>query len=269
MIWQEEYEKARESHAVNVEVLADTTYKDGMLYCNGKIWLPPDEALKKMVFKNEHNTMVAGQMGMDKTFVIINYNFDWPRMDEDIEDHVRACDDCQRNKASHHKRHGTLHPLELSYSLWNSNSIDFITHLPVSEDCYIVWVIVDCYTTMAHFVSVKNTPKTAEGCAKLFPANVCKLQGLCSDIVSDRDLVFTSKFWVELMKKRDLRLRKNTAFRPQTDGQTECINQTLEHYLHQYCNYEQNDWYEMLPLAEYSYNNSVTIATQMSPIYAN
>ena len=73
------------------------------------------------------------------------------------------------------------------------------------------------------------------------------------------------------MKKLDVRLRKSTAFRPQTDGQTEChgINQTLEHYLCQYCNYEQNDWYEMLPLAEYSYNNSVTTATQMSPFYAN
>ena len=71
------------------------------------------------------------------------------------------------------------------------------------------------------------------------------------------------------MKKLDVRLRESTAFRPQTDGQTECINQTLEHYLRQYCNYEQNDWYEMLPLAEYSYNNSVTTATQMSPFYAN
>ena len=50
---------------------------------------------------------------------------------------------------------------------------------------------------------------------------------------------------------------------------TERINQTLEHYLRQYCNYEQNDWYEMLPLADYSYNNSVTTATQMSHFYAN
>ena len=66
-----------------------------------------------------------------------------------------------------------------------------------------------------------------------------------------------------------MRLRESTAFRPQTDGQTECINQTLEYHLRQYCNYEQNDWYEMLPLAEYSYNNSVTMATQISPFYAN
>ena len=71
------------------------------------------------------------------------------------------------------------------------------------------------------------------------------------------------------MKKLDVHLRKSTAFRPQMDSQTERTIQTLEHYLRQYCNYDQNDWYEMLPLAEYSYNNSVTTATQMRPFYAN
>ena len=101
--------------------------------------------------------------------------------------------------------------------------MDFITHLPVSEDCSTVWVIVDRYTKMAHSVPVKNAQKIAEGCAKLFLANVWKLHGLLSDIVSDRDPVFTSTFWGELMKKLDVRLRKSTAFRPQTDGQTERI----------------------------------------------
>ena len=135
-------------------------------------------------------------------------------MAEDIEDYVRSCDDCQMNKASRLKRHGTLHPLELSNSQWNSISMDFITYLPVSEDCSTVWVIVDRYTKMAHFVPEKNTQKTAEGCAKLFLANVWKLDGLPSDIVSDRNPVFTSTFWAELMKKLDVRLRNSTAFRP-------------------------------------------------------
>ena len=96
---------------------------------------------------------------------------------------------------------------------------------------------------MAHFVPVKNAQNTAEGYAKRFLANVWKLHGLASDIVSDCDPVYTSTFWAELMKKLDVRLRKSTAFQPQTDGQTEHINQTLEHNLCQYCNYDQNDWY--------------------------
>ena len=75
LIWQEEYEKAHESHAINGEVLVDTTYKDGMLYYKGKIWLPHDEALKKIVFENKHDTMFAVHMGMDKTLEMINRNF--------------------------------------------------------------------------------------------------------------------------------------------------------------------------------------------------
>ena len=90
------------------------------------------------------------------------------------------------------------YPLSLE-RLSHPTSAFTITHLPVSEDCSTIWVIVDRYTKMAYFVPGKNAQKTAEGCAKLFLANVWKLYGLQSDIVSDRDLVFTSTFWVELM----------------------------------------------------------------------
>ena len=133
-------------------------------------------------------------MGMDKILKMINRDFYWPSMGEDIKDYVRSCDDCQRNKASHHKRHAMLHPLELSYYPWDSISIDFITHLPVSEDYSTVWVIVDHYTKMAHFIPIKNAQKTAKRCGTLFLANVWKLTGLPSDNIPDRDLVFTSTF---------------------------------------------------------------------------
>ena len=146
-----------------------------------------------------------------------------------------------------------LHPLELSYAPWDSISMDFITHLPVSEGCSTVSVVVDRFTKMAHFIPIRDKQKTVKGCAKLFLSNVWKLHGLPSDIVSDRVSVFTSTFWAELMKKLDLGLRKSTAFRPQTDGQTEHVNQTLEQYLRQYCSYEQDDWCELLPLAKYAY----------------
>ena len=162
-----------------------------------------------------------------------------------------------------------MHPLELSYEPWDAISMDFIRQLPKSDGYSTVWVIVDRVTKMAYFVPVKDEQKTAEGCAKLFLENIWKLHGLPSSIISDRDPVFTSKFWAELMGRLDVRLRKSTAFHPQTDGQTERVNQSLEQYLLQYCNYEQDNWYDLLPLAEYAYNNSATTATQMSPFFAN
>ena len=207
MIGQKEYEMARESNAVNGEVLLDTIYEDGMLYRKDKIWFLRDKTLKKIVFENEHDTMVTSHMDMDKILVMINGVFYWPRIVEDIGYYVGSSDNCQRNKASHHKRHGTLHPLEMSYSPYNSISIDFKTHLLVLEDCSNAWEIVDHYTKMAHFVPVKNTQKTEVVCTKRFLVNVRKLHNLPSDIVSDRDPVFTSTFWSELIKKLDVRMR--------------------------------------------------------------
>ena len=190
-------------------------------------------------------------------------------MAKDIKDYVCSCEDCQKNKASRHKRHGALHPLELSYVPWEAISMDFIMQLPKSYGCSTVWEIVDRFSKMAHFVPVKDGQKTAEGCAKLFLENIWKLHGLPSSIISDRDPVFNSKFWAELMGRLDVWLRKSTAFHQQTDGQTEKVNQSLEQYLRQYCNYEQDNWYDLLPLAEYPYNNSATTTTQMSPFFAN
>ena len=135
-------------------------------------------------------------------------------MAKDIEDYVRNCEDCQKNKASRHKRHRALHPLELSYAPWDAISMDFITQLPKSDGCSTVWVIVDRFTKMAHFVTVKDGQISAEGCAKLFLENIWKLHGLPSSIISDRDPVFTSKFWAELMERLDVRLRKSTALHP-------------------------------------------------------
>ena len=82
----------------------------------------------------------------------------------------------------------------------------------------MVWVIVDRFTKMAHFVSVKDGQKTAEGCAKLFLEHISKLHGLPSSIISDRNPVFTSKCWAELMGRLDVWLRKSTAFHQPTDG---------------------------------------------------
>ena len=64
-------------------------------------------------------------------------------------------------------------------------------------------------------------------------------------------------------------LRPSTAYHPQTDGQTERTNQTLEAYLRSYINYKQDDWADFLPIAEFAYNNSVHSATTVSPFFAN
>jgi hypothetical protein len=92
--------------------------------------------------------------------------------------------------------------------------------------------------------------------------------GLPDSIVSDRGSVFTAKFWSSLCYILKIKRRLSTAFHPQTDGQTERQNQILEQYLRVYVNHHQDDWANLLPLAEFSYNNSFHAYLKASLFYA-
>lgn len=97
--------------------------------------------------------------------------------------------------------------------------------------------------------------------------HVWRDKGLPDSIVSDRGSLFTSKFWSALCFHLKIKQRLSTAFHPQTDGQTERQNQTLEQYLRGYGNYQQDDWVEWLAIAEFAHNNSVHSSTGETPFY--
>ena len=108
---------------------------------------------------------------------------------------------------------------------------------------------------MAYFTPCKEMMKAPEF-AKLFMNTIFPHHGLSKNIVSDRGSLFTSQYWEELTKYLGIRRNLSTAFHPQTDGQTERVNAILEQYLRTYCNYQQDDWMELLPFAQFSYNDS-------------
>ena len=190
-------------------------------------------------------------------------------MNERIIDFVRSCPDCQQNKVSRHHPYGLTSPLELPYAPWQSIAMGFITELPVSEGCDQLWVVIDRFTKMAHFLPLGKEGKTAADLAVIFAREVWKNHGLLTDIVSDRDSRFTSETWKEFLRLLGIRPRMSTAFHPQTDGQMERLNQTIEAYLRAFVSREQDDWVRLLPMAEFAYNNSTTTGNGMSPFYAN
>jgi len=244
------------------------TLRDGVLWRDGLLWIPSSSTLRKQVLETEHDSKIAGHFGRDKTFEMVTRNFYWPKMRAEIEDYVTTCPVCQRNKSSRHRRYGLLQPLETPYAPWADLAMDFITKLPSSRGMTQIWVIVDRFTKMAHFIPLPTNADT-KLLAEVFLREIWRLHGLPQSIVSDRDPKFTAAYWSELMSRLGVKSRLSTAFHPQTDGQSERLNQTLEAYLRIYCNFEQNDWVELLPLAEFSYNNSVTSATGISPFFAN
>jgi len=129
-------------------------------------------------------------------------------------------------------------------------------------------VVVDRLMKMAHFIGL-NANTTPKDVADTFLPKVWKLHSLPTKIISDMDAKFSGEFWESLCKSLGIRRNMSTAYHPQTDGQTETTNQTLEGYPRNLLNYEQNDWYLLLLLAKHAYNNSTTNAHGMSPFYAN
>ena len=121
---------------------------------------------------------------------------------------------------------------------------------------------------MAHFISLA-TYATAKDGADTFLREVWRLHGLPSEIISDMDAKFSSEFWESLCKSLGISRRMSTAYHPQTDGQTERTNRVLEGYVRNFVNYDQNDWNQLLPLAEYAYNSSKASAHKLTPFFAN
>jgi len=121
---------------------------------------------------------------------------------------------------------------------------------------------------MGHFVACQDT-MNPEDLADHFLQQVIRPHGLPSSIVSDRGSLFTSDFWKRVTEALGISRNLSTAFHPQTDGQTERANATLEQYLRAYCNYQQDDWERLLPIAEFSYNNTQTGTTRITTFVAN
>ena len=128
--------------------------------------------------------------------------------------------------------------------------MDFIIGLPESVGYVKIWVIVDRFSKMAHFIPLA-TEVPIEQLALMFLKDIWRFHGLPESIISDRDRQFTSKFWTSLKKLLGVKLNISTAFHPETDEQTDGVNQTLEQYIRSYCSYQQDDWVALLPLAEY------------------
>jgi hypothetical protein len=146
--------------------------------------------------------------------------------------------------------------------------MDFIVELPKSGGYNAILVCVDRLTKMAHFCPT-TTQVDAKETARLYLKHVFKYHGLPDNIVTDRGTQFTSRFTASLLALCDIQGNKSTAFHPQSDGQTERVNQVLEQYLRIFCDHQQDNWLDLLPLAEFAYNNARHSSTRMSPFFAN
>jgi len=172
-------------------------------------------------------------------------------MSQYVGQYVSHCDLCAHTKVQRRLPVGELQPLAIPEEHWDTISVDFISELPESGGYNAIMVAVDSVGKRSHFIETVTTVTTASA-ANLYMCNIWKLHGLLHKVVSDRGLQFIAAFMKELFQLLGIEAALSTVYHPQTDGQTEHVNQELEQYLRVFIGERQDGWYLLLPLTEFS-----------------
>lgn len=238
--------------------------KQGILMYHGRLVLSPQSSSIPWLLEEYHCTPTGGHSGFLRTYRRLAESLYWVGMQRSVRDFVRACDVCQRQKYNATTPGGLLQPLPIPNAVWEDVSLDFITGLPKSKGYEAVLVVVDRLSKYSHFILLKH-PYTAKSIAEIFVKEVVRLHGIPSSVISDRDPIFVSHFWLELFKLQGTKLKMSSSYHPETDGQTEVINRCLESYLRCFASDNPKTWSYWMPWAEFWYNTTFHISIGKTP----
>jgi hypothetical protein len=240
----------------------------GVLWFEDRLVVPKNPELRKQILDEAHLSKFSMHPGSNKMYHDLRSLYWWTRMKREFTKYISECDTCQRVKDSHLKVAGTLQPLPIPSWKWEDLSMDFIVGLPnTSRHHDSIWVIMDRLTKTAHFLPVHTTHR-AEKYAEIYIDQIVRLHGIPKTILSDRGALFVVRFWEQLQESLGTQVIRSSAYHPQTDGQTERVNQILEDMLRACVLHYGKNWDKCLSLAEFSYNNSYQSSLKMAPFEA-
>ena len=263
-----------EKWSQNLEGEGKGVNEDGLWYYvdghDKKLYVPG--GMRQKVLEEHHDSHISGHLGRDKTVEAVRRYFWWPTLYADVWEYIRTCSHCQRSKSRNSLPPGKLVPLPTPNNPWEVVALDIMGPISPSNNGFDSVVVYTCLLTkMVHIAACKQTD-TAMDHARLFFRDVFRIHGLPVAIVSDRDARWTSNFWSVLFSKLGTRLQMSTSFHPQSDGQTERANRTVQQIMRCLLDasaLEEDKWDEWLPAVEFAYNNSRHASTGMTPFYLN
>ena len=208
----------------------------------------------------------AAHGGFVKTLERVRELFFWKGMNRNTERFCETCDVCQKTKVNRTKKMGTLRPSHIPSRPFETVSLDLITGLPPSgEERYTaVLVIVDKLTKFGLFIPTHDT-LTQEGFAKLFVEKVVHVYGMPHRIIADRDRRWATDFWKTVVALHGSKMALSSSHHPQTDGQTEILNATIEQMLRAYVSRDRSAWSAWLSVLAFAYNSARHSSTEDTP----
>jgi hypothetical protein len=221
---------------------------------------------RQNILERYHDSPTAGHPGIWKTTRMVRDDYWWPTMKEDVKAYVQGCLKCQATKTITRRNTPPLVPITPTHTLpFATITMDFITKLPISGGCDSILTVTDHDCTKAVILVPCKEQMTTEEFLELYREKVFPYTGLPQKVILDRDVRFTSTLFKELCNQLAIDQNMSTAYHPQTDGQSERTNQTVETILRLYCNQEQDNWREWLPVVQYIINSRPSATTKQSP----
>lgn len=228
----------------------------------GRLFVP--NRLRSNVLQWAHASLPSGHPGSTRTCKLIQRRFWWPKLQKDVRDFVATCTVCAQNKGLRTHPQGLLHPLPIPKHPWSHISLDYVTGLPESQGNTVILVVVDRFSKACHLLPLPKLP-TASQTAELLMQHVFRIHGFPQDIVSDRGSQFTSRFWKAFGRLIGSDISLSSGFHPQSNGQTERVNQEIEKTLRCLAADNQTTWSSRLVWAEFAHNTLYHSSLGMSP----
>lgn len=234
-----------------------------LLTVDGRVIVPSSRRQDVLAINHDH--MLSGHLGIEKTYSRLKRQYKWPGMKKDIAEYVNSCIECNKRKP-YGATKAPLISIATSPRIWERIAMDIVGQISECESGYKYILVVSDYATR-YVITIPMADQRAETVAKHLVVEILTRFGAPQIILSDQGTNFQSKLVKYICELFNIKQTRTTPYHPQTDGLVERFNRTLCDMLHLCSDHHPNDWHKILPFVTMAYNSVEHSSTNENPFY--